>query len=231
MLGGVGRRRDATALVRFFEESAVVPIGRTDKEPDGDTGPIGEHAARDAIHDAVRRVGSSGRTTERRLGHRPVHRLPGPPEADVRIVFDERSAPEPLEDPGLAPFRESIVGGCGRSVATGESFSRNPVVENEKIRLHFRANGPLRAASSGYGALGTPREDHLDLHPKRVRESTTVGNMKLDLGDRGGCYAIWGRSLPISDQVHRKPSVSRVFGRALRCSMSTVMGANGPILD
>jgi len=69
-----------------------------------------------------------------------------------------------------------------------------------------------------------PREDHLELHPKRVRKPATSGDMKLHLGDRGACDLVGERSLSIADQIRKQPSVSRVFGRALRCPMSTMMG-------
>src|SRR5436305_7480896 len=55
---------------------------------------------------------------QRRFGHRPVHAQPGPVDPFDLIVRHQPGRPELLEDPGLDPLLEAVMG-RGRGTDAG----------------------------------------------------------------------------------------------------------------
>lgn len=202
MLGGTLRRQDRSALEGGWEKLVIVPIGRPNGEADGNAGRVGEETALGAALGSVGRVGPSGLATERRLGHRAIHRLPSPPEADDLIVLEESVAPKVLEDAGLAPLLEPIVGGGGGSVAPRESPPRHAGQEDEEDRLRDRSIRPPWAAAGGSEWMRG--KERLDPYPESFRESKAGRDLGLDFGDALRCHSVVGSRLSIANQLHWK---------------------------
>jgi hypothetical protein len=66
-------------------------------------------------------------------------------ETDLLIVLEQGLTPELLEDPGLGPLLETIMGSGGGSVTSREGTPRDAGEEDEKDGLH---DGPIGSTRS-----------------------------------------------------------------------------------
>jgi len=135
VLGDFGRREDRTALEGRTHVLAIVPIGRSDDQTDGDVDGLGLKAPLDPALRPIGRIRAGALSPERSFGHRTVHRLPSPAKADLAVVVEERPFPESLEDPGASPLLEAIVGGGGGPIAPRQGSPLNAGEEDVEDRL------------------------------------------------------------------------------------------------
>src|SRR5215469_942513 len=74
---------------------------------------------------------------EGRLGHAPVHRQPRPVDAFAVVVGHQADLPHLLEDAGLHPFLEAVVGrGPGAEDGGVQGFPLTAGAEDEEDGLH-----------------------------------------------------------------------------------------------
>ena len=86
---------------------------------------------------------------EGRLGHAPVHRQPGPVDALAVVVGHQADLPHLLEDAGLNPFLEAVVGrGAGAEDGGVKGFPLTAGAEDEEDGLHAGPVGFSRATAA-----------------------------------------------------------------------------------
>jgi hypothetical protein len=102
---------------------------------------------------------------EGRLGHAPVHRQPGPVDAFPVVVGHQARLPHLLEDAGLHPLLEAVVGrGAGAKFRGVQGLPLAAGAEDEEDGLHadpVGLAGPAAAEAVGVGVLGQQDGDGL----------------------------------------------------------------------
>jgi hypothetical protein len=90
---------------------------------------------------------------EGRLGHAPVHAQPCPVDAFEAIVFEQPGLPHLVEDAGLDPLLEAVVGrGAGTEDGGVQGLPRATGAEDEEDGIHADAVGSAGlAAAEGVG--------------------------------------------------------------------------------
>src|SRR5450432_1830249 len=108
------------------------------------------------------------------LGHRTVHRKPGPVDSDELLVVSKGLHPGPLEDAGLGPFQEATVRRGARAYASGvEGVPLAAGAQYEQDCVHRVAIGHPRVVASE-GMLLAFRQQRLDLRPQHIRNPPPI---------------------------------------------------------
>lgn len=125
----------------------VVPIRGSNHHRQRDPAPLGQETPLDPRLRSVGGVRSGALPTQRGLGHRAIHRLPGPLDTHCVIVGEQGFRPKLLEDPCSGPFLKPVMQGRGGTEASGKGsplYSGGQQVENA---LHALAVIPSRPSS------------------------------------------------------------------------------------
>src|SRR5262245_62474322 len=86
---------------------------------------------------------------EGRLGHAPVHAQPGPVQALQVVVGHQAGFPHVLEDAGLDPLLEAVMGRRSRAELGGvEGLPLAAGAQDEEDGVHANAVGGARTASA-----------------------------------------------------------------------------------
>ncbi len=97
---------------------------------------------------------------ERRFGHAPVHRQPGPIEALPVVVGQQAGLPQRLEDAFLHPALEAVVGrGAGAEAGGVESFPLAAGAQDKEDGLHADAVGGRGFAAAEGMRVDTRRDE------------------------------------------------------------------------
>src|SRR5262249_7610378 len=121
-LGVLGRGGGALhwdAIDRRLDELLVVAVWPPDPPPPPP--PLAPPPPAPPVPPPARRGGVLARrlATQRSLGHRPVHRQPGPIDLLEGVVLGQPELPEPGEHSGVDPLLEAAVGRTAGADAGG----------------------------------------------------------------------------------------------------------------
>jgi hypothetical protein len=74
-----------------------------------------------------------------RLGHRPIHSLPFPVDANLGVELDQPFLPEPTEHPGLLPGLEAVMDRAARSKTSGQGLPLTSGPKHVEDTVHHLA--------------------------------------------------------------------------------------------
>ncbi len=112
---------------------------------------------------------------ERRLGHAPVHALPGPVDPVPLVVGQQARLPHPLEDAGRDPFLEAVMGGGAWAEPGGvQGLPLTARAEHEEDGLHAHAIRGPRPAPAEAMRVFVFGEQQGDAVPQVVRDMPLV---------------------------------------------------------
>ena len=117
---------------------------------------------------------------ERRLGHTAVQAQPGPVDALPAVVGEQAGFPQGLEDAGLDPLLEAVVGGGARAEAGGvQGLPLAAGAEDEEDGLHTDPVGGAGATAAEAVGVGVLGEEQRDGFPEVVGDAPAVGDRSM----------------------------------------------------
>ena len=105
-------RAEGSRIERPLDQLAVIAIRGCGHNPKRNPPSIGQQTSLHPGLPTVGRIRAGPIATERRFGHRAIHRLPRPTDPGLLVVGEESLRPQSLEQARGAPLLESIVDGA-----------------------------------------------------------------------------------------------------------------------